>query len=108
MSALDVIVRRHDAYNAHDLDAFLSAHANDVVIATHPDTVLGRGREHLTMLFEDRFSEGVVSVDRRQAIEADAFVVTHEVVDYGDHTVDYVVLYEVRDDLIRSVSFLRD
>lgn len=107
-SPLEVVNLRMQAYNAHDLDAFLSTYSEKVEIFTYPDKSLGKGKKHIKSLFEDMFREGSVRVDIHHQITKDSYVVNHETVVSGDKKTEYVSIYEVRKGLIRSVRFVRD
>jgi hypothetical protein len=105
---LDVVNRRMDAYNRHDLGAFLGAYADDVEVYTYPDRSLGGGKDHMGSIFQPLFEQGVVQVEIHHQIAKDGYVVNHETVTDGDETTEYVSIYEVRDGLIQSVRFVRD
>lgn len=96
------------AYNRHDLDAFLETYAEGVELFTYPDKSLGRGKQHLRSIFEPMFEEGLVQVTVHHQLAKDSYVVNHETVDDGDKQTEYISVYEVRGDLIRSVRFVRD
>ena len=105
---LDVVNHRMDAYNRHDLHAFMAAYAEDVEIFTYPVESVGKGQEHIRGIFKPMFEKGVVHVEIHDQIVKDSYVVNHETVDYGDEITEYVSIYEVRDGLIQSVRFVRD
>ncbi len=107
-SPLETVDSRMRAYNAHDLEAFLSTYSENVEIFTYPDRSLGRGKAHVRKLFEDLFREGAVRVDIHHQIAKDGYVINHETVVAGVEETEYVSIYEVRDGLIRSVRFVRD
>lgn len=105
---LDVVNQRMRAYNRHDLPALLASYSDSIAIFTHPRNLLGEGKGHLRWVFEDMFREGVVHVEVHHQFTIDSYVVNHETVDYGTKTTEYVSIYEVKDGLIQSVTFLRD
>ncbi|MEM7734907.1 MAG: nuclear transport factor 2 family protein [Deinococcota bacterium] len=108
MTPLDVVNKRMHAYNQHQLDDFLATYAEDVSIFTYPDTLLGKGKDHLNMLFAEMFAEGAVEVVIHQQIVKDSYVINHETVSYNGQETEYVSIYEVRDGHIQSVRFVRD
>lgn len=57
MSASEPIQRQLDAYNAHDLDAFLDCYADDVVVRHGDGRVLMSGREAMRPVYQQLFSE---------------------------------------------------
>jgi hypothetical protein len=105
---LHVVNQRMSAYNRHDLPALLATYSDSVAIFTYPRTALGKGKDHLRWVFEDIFQEGVAQVEVHHQFTIDSYVVNHETVDYGTKTTDYVSIYEVKDGLIQSVTFVRD
>ena len=105
---LETVKERMDAYNRHDLTAFLQLYDDGVTIFTYPDKSLGKGKEHIRRIFEPMFQEGIVEVEIHHQIAIDSFVVNHETVRDGDKQTEYVSIYEVRDGLIQSVRFVRD
>ena len=105
-TAIDVVNRRMDAYNAHDMDAFLATYSHDVVIYGYPDTLLGQGHEHLQRIFADLFRTKSNRIEIKTQIERQEHVINDERVTYGALSVRYVSIYEVRDGLITSVRFV--
>ena len=47
-------------------------------------------------------------IEDRHQIAKDSHVINHEAVNYGEGDVEYVSIYEVRNGLIQTVSFVRD
>jgi hypothetical protein len=108
LSPLEVVNKRMDAYNQHNLNAFLATYAETVQVYTYPDKQLAGGKVHLQSIFEPMFKEGNVSVTIHQQIEKDSFVINQETVIYADKKTDYVSIYKVEDGLITEVRFVRD
>lgn len=107
-SPLEVVNQRMGAYNDHDLSSFMAAYAEDIGIFTYPAKSLGKGKKHLRSIFEPMFEEGTVQVEVHHQIAKDSYVVNHETVREGEKATEYVSIYEVRNGLIQSVSFVRD
>lgn len=105
---LEVVNLRMSAYNRHDLRSFLDTYSDGVKIFNYPDRLLGKGKKHIRSIFEPMFEESVVQVTIHHQIVKDSYVVNHETVSNGDTTTEYVSIYEVRNGLIESVSFVRD
>ncbi len=108
MSPLEVVNRRMDAYNQHDLSTFLATYADTVQVYTYPDKLLAGGKVHLQSIFEPMFKEGTIAVKIHQQIEKDSYVINQETVIYSDKKTDYVSIYKVVDGLITEVRFVRD
>ena len=103
---LAVVNERMAAYNTHDMPAFLAAYSPEVAIYRYPDRLLGTGHTHLRRLFADLFVTKGVHVDVTQQIERQEYVLNDEQVRYGDKTVRYVSIYEVKNGVIVAVRFV--
>lgn len=99
-----------DAYNAHDIEAFVACYAEDVVIRdlkTNEVTGEGRGqmRTGYGAMFE-RFPKVHASVTTRTVVRS--FVFDHEYVTGRGEAIIVMAIYEVGDDgLITRVWFAR-
>ena len=105
---LDIVNQRMSAYNRHDLSALLETYSDSIEVFTYPHRSLGKGKEHLRWVFEDMFEKAVTQVEVHHQFTIDSYVVNHETVNYGSKTTEYVSIYEVKNGLIQSVTFLRD
>jgi hypothetical protein len=111
VSPVDLAQAQLDAYNAHDLEAFLACYAEAVEVRDFPSNELriaGRAamRERYGPLLErpglhaelvDRIALGAVVIDQESV---------HGLRE-GD-VVSAVAVYEVADELIRRVWFIRE
>jgi hypothetical protein len=71
MAAEHVVQRQYDAYNRHDLDAFVAAHAPNVRAYSYPDSLLFEGRDSLRARFGRLFSSAPqvhANIDSRMAL----------------------------------------
>ena len=108
-SPLDVVNKRMDAYNKHDLDTFLSTYSDDIQVYTYPNARVGKkGKAHIRWIFEPLFKDAAVKVTIDQQIVQGRYVVNEETVEEKGKTKRYVSIYEVKDGLIKSVRFLRE
>jgi hypothetical protein len=107
-SPLSVVNKRTKALADHNFDAFMSTYAEDVQLFVYPDKPLGRGKEHIKMLFAPMFKTGDVEIAVAQQLVSDSFVVSESTLSFGDKSETTTAVYEVRDGLIQSVRFLRD
>jgi hypothetical protein len=105
---LEVVNKRMNAYNQHDLKAFLATYSDDVQVYTYPDKLLAEGKVHLQSIFEPMFEEGDIAVKIHQQIEKDSYVINEETVIYSGKKTNYVSIYKVVDGLITEVRFVRD
>lgn len=109
LSPLDVVNARMEAYNNHDIDAFIKVYSDDIQIYTYPNVAIGKkGKAHLRSIFEPMFSEGLVSVKIHEQISQGGYVINHETVTYAGKDTKYVSIYEVENGLITNVQFVRE
>lgn len=65
-----VVLQQQDAYNRHDIEAFVGAHAPDVRFYRYPDSVMFEGRDSLRVRFGRLFATAPsvhASTDARMA-----------------------------------------
>lgn len=106
---LSVVNARMDAYNRHDLDAFLKNYADDIQVFTYPNIPLGsKGKPHLRGIFAPMFKEAGMSVEIIHQIVQGRYVINHEIVSYNGNDQKYLSIYEVENGLIKSVQFIRE
>lgn len=104
----DVVQRQLEAYNAHDIDAFVACFASDIRIFRMPSAAPTlRGikalREHYA---KHRFNIPGLHAVVLQRMSMGNKVVDHErVTGLGDHPVEVAVVYEVEDGLIQKAWF---
>ena len=109
-SAETVVQRQVEAYNARDIEAFLSFYADDVVVRRLPSgEVAWDGKEAMRPRYAKRFADNpeLLCTVTQRIVHGD-WIVDHELVTgvEGRPRVRAVVTYEVRDGLIRNVWFL--
>jgi hypothetical protein len=105
-----VVQRQVEAYNARDIEAFLSFYADDVVVRRLPSgEVAWDSKEAMRPRYAKRFAENpeLFCTITHRIVHGD-WVVDHELVTgvKGRPRVRAVATYEVRDGLIRNVWFL--
>ena len=109
LTPLSVVNARMDAYNHHDLDSFLKNYAEDIQVFTYPNIPLGnKGKSHLKSIFEPMFKEAKVSVKIIHQMTQGKYVINHEIVSYSGKDQKYISIYEVENNLIKSVQFIRE
>jgi len=105
-----VVQRQVEAYNARDIEAFLSFYADDVVIRGLPSGEVAWGnKESMRPRYAKRFAEnpGLLCTITQRIVHGD-WVVDHELVTgvKGRPRVRAVASYEVKNGLIQNVWFL--
>jgi hypothetical protein len=104
-----IVQKQLDAYNAHDLETFLSAYSPRVVLKEHPDTVFLEGIDKVRNHYEKLFSTyGDLRVELMNRIVSGNFIIDHENV-HGrrkNKSFEAIAIYHVVDGLIETVWFL--
>lgn len=100
-----------DAYNARDLDAFVSVYAEGVEVYTYPGELVIEGREDFRERYRQRFqTEGLRAEILHRSVLGNR-VVDHErawVNGPDAAPVEVIVIYTVENGLIARVEFLRE
>jgi hypothetical protein len=109
-SAAEQVVRRqYEAYNRHDLDAFVAVHAPDVQVYSFPDSLRFEGRDSLRARFGRLFSSAPhvhANIDARMAL-GDIVVWKETATGLpGDSTNTGIFVWEVHDGQITRLMRL--
>lgn len=107
-SPLDVVNKRMELYNQHDIEAFIKLYDENVKIYNYPNKQLNKGADNIASIFEPMFAEKSVSVEVVNQIDNGNYVINHEIVTENGTDTKYVSIYEVQNGLIKSVRFVRD
>ncbi len=110
MSAVDVVQRQLDAYNAQDMEAFCATYADDCVIAIYGGATLQAGKDAIRARYTKTFGDypnNRASLVNRMA-HGDV-VIDHE---KGERSpegpyFEAVVIYTVKDGEIVRVDFIQ-
>jgi len=104
------VQRQLDAYNRHDLEAFLATYAPTVRVYDHPDQLQYTGVAQMRKVYGDFFSAAPkVRATVLKRITQGNHVIDHEHVSgLPDGTeIQAVAIYEVRNGRIETVWFIR-
>lgn len=109
-AAESVVQTQLNAYNARDIDAFLTTYSDDVEVYDFPDKLRFKGkpamRARYTRVFGDQSLHATVS----KRIAMDNTVIDHEHVRLlfpdGPGTLNAVAIYDVREGKIAKVTFI--
>ena len=110
MSAVDVVQRQLDAYNAQDLNAFLETYAPDCVICDLNGAVTQNGRDEIAARYSAMFAQYPQNKARLvNRIHLGDVVIDHEDVTRGPDgpRLEAVAVYTVRNGLIARVDFVK-
>ncbi|MBB4634879.1 nuclear transport factor 2 family protein [Longimicrobium terrae] len=105
-----VVQAQVDAYNRHDIDAFVATYAPDVVLYRHPDQVMMRGTDAMRTLYGQMFTNApALNVRIANRIVQGDFVIDHEVVTGAPGAEGEMLataVYEVKAGRIQNVWFI--
>ncbi|RDS86521.1 nuclear transport factor 2 family protein [Dyella psychrodurans] len=105
-----VVQRQLDAYNAHDLDAWVSTYAPDARQFEHPATLLASGHAEIRARAESRFAEPNLHARLLKRVAMGEMMIDHEYVSRtfpeGLGRIELVCMYEVRAGKIVTASFV--
>jgi hypothetical protein len=107
-----VVLQGRNAFNAHDLDAFLDAFAPDVQVYDHPDTLRQSGRDALADQYRPVFQDATtLHAQFHYRATYGSTVMTHETIrgrPGGARPASQDVLYRVRDGAIDRVWVVQE
>jgi len=109
MSAVEVVQRQFDAYNAQDLEAFCATYADDCVIAAYGGAALQTGKAEIRARYSKTFSD----FPKNRAWSTNRIALGDVVIDHekGERSpegpfFEAVVIYTVKNGLIARVDFI--
>ena len=104
------VQKQLDAYNARDIDAFMSVWADDAQYFSHPSSLLASGATAIRERHVARFNEPNLHGALINRVTLGNTVVDHERVTRtfpeGPGVVEVVAIYDVQDGKIRNAWFL--
>lgn len=107
MNALDVVNAQLDAFNAHDVSAFIATYApNAVVIGVTPEPITGR--DALRAFYEPRLTNSQLSCEIDTVVQfGERWIVAREYVRNGDVSTETIATFDIVDGLIQRASMLK-
>lgn len=108
--AEQVVQAQLDAYNAHDVEAFVATYAEDARIYVFPNREWITGREKIIEVYSQLFASApAIHAHVDQRIVQGARVIDHERLTGlpNDVTASAVAIYEVHDGLITHVWLMQ-
>lgn len=111
-SAEQVVQRQLDAYNAHDVHAFMATYANDAEIYEYPAKLLMKGTAQIEDFYgSKRFNDPKLHATIAKRIVMGDMVIDHEkiVLTYpeGPGRLEAIAIYEVHAGKITKVTLIR-
>lgn len=105
-TALKTVQDRTAAYQAHDIEAFLSTYAEDVRIYEYPSKFLGEGKARMRDIFGPQFSDGEGTIIVNSQLVLENTVISDEMVTIYGHTEHNIGIYFVERGLISEVRLV--
>ncbi len=107
-SPVEIVQKQLDAYNNRDIDAFLATYAENVEVYNYPHIPQYTGQETMRNSYEGFFQS---TPDLHCAIKT-RLVINNKVIDLEDVTINgkqypFIAIYEVENDKISKVTFVR-
>lgn len=109
MSAVDVVQKQFDAYNARDIDAMMATYADDAIVAALNCAILQSGKAAIRARYAKTFSDHPENSARSIArTTLGNVVIDHEVGSRGPNgpAFEAICIYTIRDGLIARVDFV--
>src|SRR5580704_10076653 len=107
--AESIVAKQLDAYNARDIDAFMTAWHEDAQYFEHPDKLLANGAAEIRARHEIRFKEPDLHGTLVARMSVGSLVVDREVVTrnfpQGRGQVDVIAIYEIKGGKIATAWF---
>ncbi|CAN5787002.1 amidohydrolase family protein [soil metagenome] len=104
---LTLVQRQLNAYNAHNLEAFLEPYAEDVELYNFPNTLLWKGKEKMRKDYAFLKTASNLHCEIKERIIQDNIIIDQEsVTGFGNKPVTATVIYEVKNNKIVKVYFI--
>lgn len=110
-SPADIVQRQVNAYNAHDIEAFMATYSPDIEIFYHPDSLFMSGHEAMRNVYGPLFENTpALHCEISSRIVLGRYVIDRERVTgtVDGEAIRAVAIYEVEAGLIRRVWFLSE
>lgn len=105
-----VVQAQLNAYNARDIDAFLTTYSDDVEVYDFPANLRFKGKPAMRARYARVFGDQTLHATISKRIAMDNTVIDHEHVRLlfpdGPGTLNAVAIYDVRDGKIAKVTFI--
>lgn len=101
-----LVQQQLNAYNAHDLEAFLAPYADDVELFMFPDKPAMKGKEEMRRQYQFITKVPALYCQLQNRIVQGNMVIDHEKVSgFGDKPLEAIVIYVIEEEKIRKVYF---
>jgi imidazolonepropionase-like amidohydrolase len=100
-----LVQRQLNAYNGHNLEAFLEPYADDVEIYDFPNKLQMKGKEAMRKAYQFITQEPTLHCELRGRIIQGNTVIDHERVRFGKNVVEAIAIYKIENGKIKRVYF---
>jgi hypothetical protein len=110
MSIENVVQQQIEYYNCQDIKGFASTYAEDITVYTFPDnTITLSGKQALIERYTETFKKKMFATIKNRSIVGNK-VIDWEIATNGitGESMSLMAIYEVQDDLISKVWFIRE
>ena len=109
ISDIEAIIQRNlDAYNAKDIDAFMSDYSEDVKLYAYPNQLQTEGKDTMRKSYQSWFERAVgLNATIKKRIVIGNKVIDEEEVTANGQTFHAVAIYEVNEGKITKVTFIQ-
>jgi imidazolonepropionase-like amidohydrolase len=98
-----------NAYNQRNIEAFLKPYAEDVKVYTFPDQLMYEGKKKMRQGYTNMFNNTPnLHCEVVNRIVYGNVVIDHELVQFGDKLIKAVAIYEIKNDKISEVYFVKN
>ncbi|NJM78876.1 MAG: SnoaL-like domain-containing protein [Flavobacterium sp.] len=103
-----IVQEQLEAYNNRDIDAFLATYSEAIKIYDYPNTFRYEGKEKMKTIYSELFQEypNLFCTIKNRIVIGNK-VIDEEYVQIGSEFISAVAIYEVENNKIIKVTFLR-
>lgn len=106
-SPLALVQRQLNAYNAHNLDAFLEPYAEDIELYNFPGKLLAKGKEQMRKMYDWMKQVPALHCEiTNRIIQGNTIIDNEKVTGFGDKPLEAVAIYNIENGKIRRVYFI--
>jgi len=102
-----IVQKQLDAYNARDIDAFMTTYSKDIKLYNFPNSLRSKGKEAMKKSYSNYFKNtpNLNCTILKRIIKGNK-VIDHELITANGDTFKAVAIYEVKNGVINKVTFL--
>lgn len=108
-TALALVQRQLNAYNARNIDAFLEPYADDVALYMFPDKLMAKGKENMRKEYDEMFKKlpGLHCEIKERIIQGNIIIDKESVSGVGKTKLEATAIYHIENNKITKVYFIQ-